>query len=252
MAKAIATKSKASNSKAVVITGRLAEKLNRQKADFHSVASNTLKVNAGNFELNGTNLGNSVNVVILDYAYENRWYAGAYEPGHNPSPDCFAVGYDEDTIAPHDNSHTKQADQCFKCEKNQWGSGTGNAKACSNRIRLALLPADDANVKDMPAAEVYHYTISATSLSGFHKFKDKLSEANMLTAQVICTMTLEPMGFYAITNFDIKSELPPQKALFEALNSKIETCEKSLLEPYKKTEKEPSSGKVKRRSKLSK
>jgi len=53
-------------------------------------------------------------------------------------------------IAPPADLKSKKDDTCAECRFNAFGSGRGNAKACKNTVRLAMLPAatDDFSKAD--------------------------------------------------------------------------------------------------------
>ena len=98
--------------------------------------------------------GNEMLVVVLDAIHENTYYEGKFDPDVMLPPLCFAFGRNEKDIEPHENvlepeeaeeagSYFElQADLCAECPHSQWGSAdTGRGKACSNRRRLAVIPA---------------------------------------------------------------------------------------------------------------
>ena len=93
--------------------------------------------------------GNMMACVILHGVYENVYYAGKYDPDNKAPPACFAFWHpdDEEEMQPHpdvdtEDCFTRQSDACEGCPQNEWGSAeVGKGKACSNRRRLALIPA---------------------------------------------------------------------------------------------------------------
>ncbi len=98
--------------------------------------------------------GNEMLVVVLDAVHENTYYPDAFDPDVMLPPKCFAIGRSEKDMEPHENvldldeegadqSYFElQADFCDECPHSEWGSAdTGRGKACSNRRRLALIPA---------------------------------------------------------------------------------------------------------------
>lgn len=92
--------------------------------------------------------GNQMCVIVLDAVRENTYYPTKYNPDVNLPPTCYAFGRTDAEMGPHP---TMQADlsyfapqhsSCTGCPMAEWGSAdTGRGKACSNRRRLALLPA---------------------------------------------------------------------------------------------------------------
>ena len=94
--------------------------------------------------------GNQMCVIVAAWCLENIYYEEAFDPDNRTPPTCFAFCKNPDEkgeMAPHDivdneDVFTRQSDDCASCEKNQWGSAAkGRGKACSNRRRLALIPA---------------------------------------------------------------------------------------------------------------
>ena len=87
--------------------------------------------------------------VILGGIRMNQYYEGDFTPGKPTPPVCYAIadpawesGEIETKLAPPTDLPSKQSDTCAACRWNAFGSGRGNAKACKNTVRLALLPAD--------------------------------------------------------------------------------------------------------------
>lgn len=105
--------------------------------------------------------GNEMLVVILDAIHENTYYPAKFDPDLMLPPKCFAFGRSDKEMEPHDNvpdpddedagdSYFEiQADPdadgdyyCDNCPFSEWGSAdTGKGKACTNRRRLAVIPA---------------------------------------------------------------------------------------------------------------
>lgn len=105
-------------------------------------------VRAGQLSFDGNPLpGNQMAVVILADVIENSYYDTAFDPDTPASPKCFAFAKDEDDLEPHeavdkDDYFERQHDQCEGCPQNEWASArTGKGKACSNVMRLAMIPA---------------------------------------------------------------------------------------------------------------
>lgn len=104
---------------------------------------------AGVLSFDGTPLpGNQMAVVIIADTIENSYYDTPYDPDTPTSPKCFAFARDEDDLAPTsevidtDDYFERQHDTCAGCPQNEWGSArTGRGKACSNVMRLAMIPA---------------------------------------------------------------------------------------------------------------
>jgi len=105
-------------------------------------SGNFISVRGGFLEIGGQQVpGGSINVLTVDHVFENTFYTKAYDPNNTVNPDCFALGRDEKTLAPHENSAAPQAESCAVCPQNVFGS-KGKGKACQNRRRIAMLSAD--------------------------------------------------------------------------------------------------------------
>lgn len=91
--------------------------------------------------------GNQMAVVILADTMENSYYDTPFDPDTPTSPKCFAFAKHEEDLAPseavdNDPYFERQHDTCNGCPQNAWGSArTGRGKACSNVMRLAMIPA---------------------------------------------------------------------------------------------------------------
>jgi hypothetical protein len=94
--------------------------------------------------------GNQMVVVIGAWCLENVYYDSDYDADNRTPPACFAFCKDPDAkdemgppaLLDNNDDFDKQSDDCESCPQNQWGSAAkGRGKACSNRRRLACLPA---------------------------------------------------------------------------------------------------------------
>jgi hypothetical protein len=96
--------------------------------------------------------GNMMAVVVVGVAHENVYYEAKYDPDNKTPPTCFAfwketMDHDLDEMSPpatvdEEEVFERQSDYCKTCPQNEWGSAeTGKGKACSNRRRLAVIPA---------------------------------------------------------------------------------------------------------------
>lgn len=94
--------------------------------------------------------GNQMCVIIGAWCLENVYYEEAFDADNRTPPTCFAFCKnpdEKDEMAPpeivdKEDVFTRQSDQCEGCPQNEWGSAAkGRGKACSNRRRLALIPA---------------------------------------------------------------------------------------------------------------
>jgi hypothetical protein len=103
---------------------------------------------AGQLAFDGNPLpGNQMAVVILADIMENSYFDTAFDPDTPAAPKCFAFAKHEEDLEPHeavdkDPYFERQSASCTDCPQGEWGSArTGKGKACSNVMRLAMIPA---------------------------------------------------------------------------------------------------------------
>ena len=77
-------------------------------------------------------------LVILDYRYQNRYYTKPWNPKVPEVPECFAIAESEEDLVPSDNATHKQSTDCASCPMNVFGS-KGDGKACRNTMQLAVM-----------------------------------------------------------------------------------------------------------------
>lgn len=160
--------------------------------------------------------GNMMAVVILGYVIENSFYDTAYDPDVPASPKCFAFAEREEDLEPmeavdKDAYFERQHDSCTGCSQNEWGSArTGRGKACSNVMRLAMIPAGAYKPKgtgrnaglelelfDDPdhyaKAEVAYMKLPVMSVRNFSTFVKQLAgEVRRPPHGVITNVAIEP------------------------------------------------------------
>lgn len=170
-------------------------------------AGNKIKTEpAGNFILpDGMNLGNEIQVVVVDFVSKNTFYSTKFNPNAPTPPECYAIGKEIDAMAPEEDSPHIQHDACRSCALNQFGSGEGGrSKACKNSRLLAVLLVDPDNPRsiDAPDAPLYTLEVPPTSLRAFDGAVAHIAR-NLAGPPVkaILTLTARPAGTYALINF---------------------------------------------------
>jgi hypothetical protein len=122
----------------------------------------------------GESLGDSLDVVILNYCFINAYYSAVYDPNDLQVPDCFAIALSEKDLKPLDVSQDKQYANCFHCPKNEFGSAiTGKGKACRNRQKIAFIASVDVE-KKFEDITVFYLKIAPTSLKNVANYFAKL------------------------------------------------------------------------------
>lgn len=192
---------------------------------------------------------NTLVCVILTHCYVNTLYTKSFKSDDKSPPACFSIGVDGETLSPHENSEEPVHATCKGCPNLEWSSGTGLAKACSNKIRLAILPAgsygkDDNPKKDNPALikdpseysknKIGYLIVPPTSIKNYKKYvNSKLGKVPPFA--MFTQIELVAEGFQ-ITFKPIK----PIKdiSILEALEPRLKEAQKEILTPYEKIESE--------------
>ena len=201
------------------------------KAESKAVGGNFISTKGGTFQFNGAQIGNGkeFEAIVVDYRLVNALYDGDYDPAHPASPICFAIGEDEDTMAPHEESTQKQCENCAECECNQWASGKGRGKACKNMRRLALIMEGDAESGNAPIALL---SVPPTSIKNWAGYVNQL--ANTLHKPPFAMVTKivnTPSGKSAINlSFEMTRQLG-QKEL-TSIFAKLDEAKTQLIVPF--------------------
>lgn len=170
-------------------------------------SGNKIKLEAsGDYILpSGENLGNEIQVVVLDFVSKNQLYLNPYNPNDIQPPDCYAIGKNIADMAPEDDSPEKQNDICATCPQNQFGSGIGGrSKACKNS-RLAvvvLVDPEDPDASMEPDAPLYTIEFSPTSIKSFDGMVSMVARAlNGPPIKAVVTLSARNAGTYALQTF---------------------------------------------------
>lgn len=167
----------------------------------------------GDFVLpDGANLGNEIQVVVLDFVGRNNFYDQIYNAQNPAPPACYAIGplasaNDPNGLmgmAPEPDSPAVQHDTCNGCWANAFNSAAnGKAKACQNRRLAAVLVVDPENPEGYLASDATIYTLDL-SPSNIKSFDGAISYATKSVGhyiKVIFTVTAKNAGTYALVTF---------------------------------------------------
>ena len=138
----------------------------------------------------GTTTPGPLELVIVDFQTEHRFYEGAFNAKEMVPPNCFAIGSNPLKMFMSKNAPDPQAadGNCQTCEMNQWDSaGVGKGKACKNTRILAVLPPDAD--EDTP---LWKLGVSPTATKAFDGFVTSV-------ARVFQTI---PVGVVVTVGFD--------------------------------------------------
>jgi hypothetical protein len=182
---------------------------------------------------------NNLDAIVLDAVITNVFYLGDYDPSNPASPVCYASGYDEDTMAPHEKAPDPQNSDCKTCPHNQWGSADkGRGKACKNQVKLALVSADAAESgENAKESEIITLNVPVTSVKAWTIHQSELTKGlGMPTWAVITNIEPQPNPK---GGFMLKFSLPGESAVdfdvdgvFEAIKAKLPMAKEINNQPY--------------------
>ena len=189
----------------------LAKRASQAAATAKSVSSGhkTISTKSGTFGIDGANVGQELDCVILGFTLENAYYTDNYDPDNMSIPVCFAFGEDSKTMAPiPEDVQELQSDACKGCPMNDFGTAdTGRGKACKNQAKLLLIA--DTDLEDIESAEARVLKVPVTSvknLMGYIKnLEDKFRRPPLAMITKI-TLKPDPKTQFSM-NFGLEAEI---------------------------------------------
>ena len=209
-----------------------------------------ISTKGGVFTVDGVEVpGTTLDLIILDWIFENHLYDGAYDPNTPASPICYSLGKVEADLAPHETSETPQCGECGVpgqpgcCPANEWNSGLGKGKACKNGRRLATIAVSDflGGPEAIAKAEVRILKVSPAGIKAWSGYIGSLAEELKRPSWTVGTqISLEPIPQRSghTTKFAVLEDLLPKFTpdVLQALKDKRSKVEPLLMTPYLKTE----------------
>ncbi len=154
------------------------------------------------FTLSDGRVAKELDCIILDFIRVNQ-LRPPYKPGVRAGATCWAMGRIESDLMPPDTITNPECTLCSECPKNQFKSHmNGKGKACTNQIRLVVVPPDYTN--DAQFALIH---LPPTSLADWTNY------TNMLRR------TIGPAGFCrVVTKIRFSQDVDYPKLIFTALD----------------------------------
>lgn len=180
---------------------RFADKANTDLTRIGSTGGDTVRLTQNKtFKLpNGIEMAGPLSVVIVDFVFANRYYAGRYNPKDIQPPACFATSESSSDLTPSPNSPSKQADTCAVCQQNVFGSDPGGSgKACKNTVLLAIVPPDGSS-------EMSVLSVPPTSIGRVKKHLANLAAMKIPPAAVITKVSMDPNETYSSLLFEVEA-----------------------------------------------
>lgn len=183
--------------------------------------------------------GNNLDCIILTSATEYRYDTKPFDPNNISPPDCFSLSLSGEEMVPSPKSVAVQAERCDLCPHHSWSPNPKrpgkNHKACKERRRLALLPADVLKTGNFKTAELAVITIPVTSVKYWGTW------VNALTAEygrppwaMVANISARP---HPVNQFEVnfKTVKPIEEEYLGAIRSRIASAEEVLLTPFDST-----------------
>lgn len=207
-----------------------------------------LSIKGGQLSYNGEEIeDNKMQVIIMDFCYENAYYEDKFDPDTPASPVCFAFNRDEGELAPREVSLKPQNDNCETCPLNEYGSAdTGRGKACKNQIRLALIPNSD-NAEEIEKSEVAYLRVPPTSKKAWDTYFNKYCAKHPGGVKPTCFFVTEIEVYtakgetYARINFNNQGnfkDMPDGAELWQSVKAKRKTMADDIMFDYAKPSEE--------------
>jgi hypothetical protein len=173
------------------------------------------------------------------------YYDKPYDSDVRAAPACYAIGdcRTEDLI-PNSEVDSPVAESCAACPNFVWGSDPrgGKGRACKERRRLALLPADGS-------AELCILNIPGTSIKNWsNHVRTIVATSGMSPAGVVTKIKVKPhiKNQFEVT-FSVVCEVPEDKRA--AVMAKRAIGMEAILQPYPKDDEEEAPAKTKSKRK---
>lgn len=176
---------------------------------------------------------NTLDCIIVAAIAEHVWYPEKWKANDIKPPGCFALGEAGEPLFPHAKVPNPIHENCDGCPKFKWNSDPegGRGKACSERRRLAVIPAPQS-LDDIKDSELAMMSIPVTSVKQWANYVNKLSAATQRPPWGVLTrVTLVPD---AKNQFKVSftAQEPLNHEQLPLVHSRIDVALSSLMIPY--------------------
>lgn len=231
-----------SQSTAVVAWQDEIKKLAIKTAETEKPSGSWVSFKNGVMKINDTPMkDNKVEMVVLEAVFENQFYKNRYDPNKAETPICYALGENDEDLAPHPNSPEPQNVDCATCSKNAWGSDPqgGKGKACKNVRRLAIIAANDLG--NVPKAQVALAKLPVTSVKNWATYASQIANVLHLPPLAVVTeMREEPDAKNQfVINFELIRKIEDGEVL-QALLNKRKDIHSLAYAPYEVIAEQPA------------
>lgn len=199
---------------------------------------------SGQFNFQGADIGDSIDVIIVDHVALKTYYDEEYDEDNPTPPACFALKPNVKNIAPHPDAPEKQSEACADCWANEWASGRKRGKACGDKNRCAILHVDDLG-------SLVEIVVPVTSGAAFRKYVGGITKAADLPSYAVVTrLTMDDHSDHQKLIFEFV-EAADEDQLAASMNQR-KAAREMCMEPFDTTGREESSGRKKSKKKKTK
>jgi hypothetical protein len=188
---------------------------------------NKIKLEKGRFQMPDGQSLEQLRAIILDYRFVNAYYDKPYDPDiQDVAPACLAMSAFPGELQAYPNSPVLQHEgSCKDCPQNQFGSSTnGKGKACSNRMRLAIVTFD----AEEGLSDVHTLEVPPTGLKQFNGYLRNLLGVDILPHETVSLIEQDPTKTYSVPAFAKTNHEPFNKAALTAIEAKIQEAQELL------------------------
>lgn len=211
--------------------------------------TSTIKLARGKFQLGGEDLGDQLDVVVVDFVRQKNYFDAPFDEDNPSSPACFALSATGFDMEPHDTAPDPQSETCEGCWANEFGSDSrGKGKACRDSYLMAVLHQDDLEVEDPVLA---YLRVPPTSLANWDSYAEKRRKVLGLPAMAFVTsITFDDTVDYQKLLFEEAGRTPETDEIVDRLFTQRELAHEVLMTPPDTSNYEtPGSTKAKKKTK---
>lgn len=178
---------------------------------------------------------NKLQCIVINTGFERAYYEGTYDPDNIATPACFGLSLTEAVTAPHSSVADPKSDACATCPMNAWGSAErGKGKACKERKRLALIPANvlKGDPEAILRAEVALARLPVTSVKNWDNYVQFVAASKRRPSWAVVTeITTKPDArFQFQVMFNYVEDIDP--LYLAQLKEKQTMVEDVLIRPF--------------------
>lgn len=178
---------------------QLAERRQSQDSIVGSGTGNFISTKGMRLTYRGNTLETPLAVLVLAWAQDFAYFDSPYKEDDIKPPACAALARKSiNDLTPLKDAPAIQSKLCGDCPMNEFGSDPmgGRGKACANRYRVAILPANDTN------HDIAMVRVSPSGYAGFETFINRVEQkgAGPVTTW-IHAMDFQPGSDYPVLEF---------------------------------------------------